>query len=87
MSRSGGVDEDEVQVRKGKYTTVSIPITLYNRIKELIKDTGFTSVSQFVTYVLREVVASMEKEKLESLSVSEDEKKRIIEKLKKLGYL
>ncbi len=73
--------------RKGKYTTVSIPVTLYNRIKELIKDTGFTSVSQFVTYILREVIASMEKEKLESETISEEDKERIIEKLKKLGYL
>lgn len=74
-------------VRKGKYTTVSIPITLYSRIKELIKDTGFTSVSQFVTYILREVIASMEREKLESNIVSEEEKKKIIEKLKRLGYI
>ncbi len=78
---------DEREERRGRYTTVSIPITLYNRIKELIKDTGFTSVSQFVTYILREVIASMEKEKLESEVVSEEDKKRIIEKLKKLGYL
>ncbi len=78
---------EEEKERRGRYTTVSIPITLYNRIKELIKDTGFTSVSQFVTYVLREVVASMEKEKLESQSISEEEKQKIIEKLKKLGYL
>jgi len=73
--------------RKYRYTTVSIPITLYNRIKDLIKDTGFTSVSQFVTYVLREVVASMEQEKLESMEVSEEERRRIIEKLKRLGYI
>ncbi|RLG86509.1 MAG: hypothetical protein DRO15_06065 [Thermoprotei archaeon] len=83
--------EDEFKkdsdVRRGKYTTVSIPITLYNRIKELIKDTGFTSVSQFVTYILREVIASMEREKLESSMISEEEKKRIIEKLRKLGYI
>ncbi len=78
---------EEKEVRRGKYTTVSIPVTLYNRIKELIKDTGFTSVSQFVTYVLREIVASMEREKLESETISEEEKRRIIEKLKKLGYL
>ncbi len=78
---------DEEKERRGRYTTVSIPVTLYNRIKELIKDTGFTSVSQFVTYVLREVVASMEKEKLESQSLSEEEKQKIIEKLRKLGYL
>lgn len=73
--------------KKYKYTTVSIPVTLYNRIKALIESTGFTSVSQFVTYILREVVSSMEKEKLESQVVPEDEKETIIEKLKKLGYL
>ena len=73
--------------RRGKYTTVSIPVTLYERIKRLIEGTGFTSVSQFVTYVLREVVAEMEEEKLKSEAVSEEEKKAIIERLKKLGYL
>jgi len=73
--------------RRGRYTTVSIPVTLYNRIKELIKDTGFTSVSQFVTYILREVIASMEKEKLESAGISEEEKEKIIERLKRLGYI
>ncbi len=78
---------DEREERRGRHTTVSIPVTLYNRIKDLIKNTGFTSVSQFVTYVLREVVASMEREKLESQVVSEEEKKKIIEKLKRLGYL
>ncbi|ABM81320.1 hypothetical protein [Hyperthermus butylicus] len=75
------------QPRRTKYTTVSIPVTLYERIKRLIEGTGFTSVSQFVTYVLREVVAEMEEEKLRSEAVSEEEKKRIIEKLKALGYL
>lgn len=78
-----GIDD----LRRGRYTTVSIPVTLYNRIKELIKDTGFTSVSQFVTYILREVIASMEKEKLESAGISEEEKEKIIERLKRLGYI
>ena len=72
---------------RGRYTTVSIPITLYRRIKELIKDTGFTSVSQFVIYILREVISSMEEEKLRGESISEEEKKRIIDRLKRLGYL
>jgi len=70
-----------------KYTTVSIPVTLYNRIKELIRGTGFTSVSQFVTYVLREIVAEMERERLESEGISEEEKRKIIERLKRLGYI
>jgi len=72
--------------RRGKYTTVSIPVTLYNRIKRLIEDTGFTSVSQYVTYVLREVVAAHEEAKYEE-PFSEEDKRKIIEKLRKLGYI
>jgi len=71
---------------RARYTTVSIPVTLYNRIKKLIEGTGFTSVSQYVTYVLREVVAEHEKA-LGEEPFSEEDKERIIEKLRKLGYL
>ena len=70
----------------GKYTTVSIPVTLYRRIKKLIEDTGFTSVSSYVTYVLREIVAAHEMEKGEEPFTPED-RERIIEKLRGLGYL
>ncbi|MET1128113.1 MAG: hypothetical protein ABWW70_02200 [Thermoproteota archaeon] len=75
------------EAKRGRYTTVSIPVTLYERIKKLIEGTGFTSVSQFVTYVLREVVASIEEEKLASQDVGEEEKKEIIERLRRLGYI
>ena len=44
-----------------KYTSVSIPLTLHKRLEKLIaKKTGFKSVSDYVTYVLREVVAMHE---------------------------
>jgi len=78
--------EKRERVRTGKYTTVSIPVTLYNRIKELIKDTGFTSVSQYVTYILREVVAAHEEERYRE-PFTEEDRKKIIEKLKRLGYI
>lgn len=71
---------------KRKYTTVSIPTSLYIRIKNLIKDTGFTSVSQYVTYVLREIVASHEEARYFE-PFTEEDRKRVIERLKKLGYL
>lgn len=76
----------EKERARSRYTTVSIPVTLYNRIKELIKGTGFTSVSQYVTYVLREIIAAHEEAKYAE-PFSEEDKRRIIEKLKKLGYL
>jgi len=72
---------------KSKYTTVSIPVTLYNRLKKIIEGTGFSNVSQFVTYILREIVVEYEKTQQPEEEVSKDERDMIIERLKKLGYL
>jgi len=65
---------------------VSIPVTLYRRIKKIIEGTGFTSVSSFVTYVLREVVTAYE-ERMSEEPFTEEDREAIIEKLQKLGYL
>jgi len=72
--------------KRSKYTTISIPITLYERVSRLIENTGFTSVSQFVTYVLREIVAAYETSE-EDMDLPEESKRQIIEKLRRLGYL
>ncbi len=67
-----------------KYTTVSIPTPLFRKIEERIKGTGFTSVSSYVTYVLREIIA--EDEESEEAFSKEDEE-RVKERLRALGYL
>ena len=67
-----------------KFTTVSIPAPLFKKIEGRIKGTGFTSVSSYVTYVLREVV-SEEEEGTEPFT-KEDEK-RVKDRLRALGYL
>ena len=69
-----------------KYTTVSIPIQLYEKIKQRIEGTGFTSVSDYVTYVLREVLASLEEEEKEE-AFSKEEEEKVKERLRALGYL
>ncbi len=69
-----------------KYTTVSIPVQLYEKIKERIEGTGFTSVSDYVTYVLREVLASLEEEEKEEV-FSKEEEEKVKERLRALGYL
>ncbi|MDH2901748.1 MAG: hypothetical protein PXY39_12340 [archaeon] len=72
---------------KSKYTTVSIPITLQERIEKLIsKKTGFKSVSDYVTYVLREVVAMHETKEVPEPFTSQDISE-IKERLTALGYL
>ena len=70
-----------------KYTTVSIPQNLSKRIEKIIaKNSSFKSVSDYVTYMLREVVAMHEtKETPEPFSSKDVEE--IKERLKALGYL
>jgi len=70
-----------------KHTTVSIPVQLYEKIKKRIEGTGFTSVSDYVTYVLREVLASLEEEEKEEEVFSKEEEEKVKERLRALGYL
>ncbi len=70
-----------------KHTTVSIPIQLYERIKSRISGSGFTSVSDYVTYVLREVLASLELDEKEEMVFTKEEEEKVKERLKALGYL
>ena len=69
-----------------KYTTISIPTPLADKIKKRIEGTGFTSVSSYVIYVLREVISSIEEEEKEDAFSKEDEEK-VKERLRALGYL
>jgi Arc/MetJ-type ribon-helix-helix transcriptional regulator len=68
-----------------KFTTVSIPTPLFKKIEERIKGTGFTSVSSYVTYVLREIVAEEDAEEEEPFT--EEDEERVKERLRALGYL
>jgi Arc/MetJ-type ribon-helix-helix transcriptional regulator len=72
--------------RTGKFTSVSVPVPLFNKIEDRIEGTGFTSVSSYVTYVLREIIANKEEEEAENPFTEEDEKK-VKDRLKALGYL
>jgi len=70
-----------------KYTTVSIPVSLHDRLQRLVeKKRSFKSVSDYVTYVLREVVAMHESDEIPDAFSSEDVE-QIRSRLKALGYL
>ena len=70
-----------------KYTTVSIPQPLQAKIEKLIaKKPGFKSVSDYVTYVLREVVA-MHEMKNAPAPFSSTDLAEIRQRLEALGYL
>jgi Arc/MetJ-type ribon-helix-helix transcriptional regulator len=66
---------------------VSIPVALHKRIESLVKKRGsFKSVSDYVTYVLREVVVMHESDEVPDVFTSKDVES-IRARLKALGYL
>lgn len=62
---------------------IEIPASLYRKIEERIKGTGFTTVSSYVVYVLREVLAEDEEEE----EFTEEDEEKVKERLRSLGYL
>jgi Arc/MetJ-type ribon-helix-helix transcriptional regulator len=69
---------------RGK-VTIKIPRPLYENLSKIIEGGGFNSVTEFIVYVLRDLLSSRAAEKEPSLSKKEIE---IIKKrLKFLGYL
>ncbi|MBC8204730.1 CopG family transcriptional regulator [bacterium] len=65
--------------------TLKIPRPLYEHIKSVIKPSGFSSVNEFVVYVLRDLMARM-KDDIYSGELSASEVDRIRSRLKNLGY-
>ena len=62
--------------------TLKIPRPLYDKIKSVIEGSGFSSVNEFVVYILRDLI-SQSKEKKE---LSAEEIEAIRQRLKNLGY-
>jgi len=71
---------------KDDYTTVSIPKPLAKKVKKRMEGTGFNSMSSYVTYVLRQVISSMEEEE-QAEEFSEKDEEKVKERLRALGYL
>ena len=67
---------------KRKYTTITIPAMLFQKLSKQIKKTGFSSVSDYVTYILRETVSETELRKTKKTDIPS-----VMEKLRALGYI
>ena len=65
--------------------TVKIPRPLYRKIQHVVEGSGFNSPTDFIVYVLRDVMGEAEERRGESFS--KDEIEDLKRKLKKLGYL
>ncbi len=78
------MSEDDHKV---EYTTVSLPKVLADKIKERMKGTGFSSVSSYVTYVLRQVLSSIEEEEHSKQAFTKEEEEKVKQRLRDLGYI
>ncbi len=65
--------------------TIKIPRPLYDRLAVLIEGSGFSSVTEFVVYVMRDLVSHQEGDIEAGLSAREVE--AIRKRLKSMGYL
>ncbi len=78
------MSDDEYKV---EYTTVSIPKPLADKVKERMKGTGFSSVSSYVTYILRQVLSSIEHDKRAKQAFTKEEEDIVKQRLRDLGYI
>ena len=65
--------------------TIKIPRELYQRLGQMIAGTGFSSVNEFIVFVMRNLASSGEIKGEDNLTA--EEVRAIRERLKKLGYL
>jgi metal-responsive CopG/Arc/MetJ family transcriptional regulator len=63
--------------------TLKIPRPLYDRLSKIIDESGFSSVNEFVVYILRDLVSLGIDDKRE---MSKEEMETIKKRLKNLGY-
>jgi len=65
--------------------TIKIPRPMYDNLAQVIEGSGFGSVTEFIVYVLRDLIASRSVEREPSLT--KDEIEIIKKRLKSLHYL
>ncbi len=64
--------------------TVKIPRPLYRKIQQVVDESGFNSPTDFIVYVLRDLMGEAEEHVGE---FTQDELEDVKRKLKNLGYL
>jgi metal-responsive CopG/Arc/MetJ family transcriptional regulator len=76
----------ECQLRdsKGK-VTIKIPRPLYEGLSQIIEESGFNSVTEFIVYILRDLISSRSFKNEPSLTKEEID--MVKKRLKSLGYL
>lgn len=71
--------------KQSEKVTIKIPRKLYDKLTIIIDDSGYNSVTDFVVYVLRDLVASTELNG--QGSTRSEDMEQVKKRLKSLGYL
>jgi len=69
---------------KEEKRAVSLPAELYSKIEERVNTTDFSSVEEYVTFILEEVI---KEENEEEKAFSKEDEEEVKKRLKALGYL
>jgi Arc/MetJ-type ribon-helix-helix transcriptional regulator len=64
--------------------TVKIPRPLYRKVQQVVEGSGFNSPTDFIVYVLRDLMGDAEEHPRE---LTQEELENLKRKLKNLGYL
>ena len=73
--------------------TIKIPRPLYRKIQQVVEDSGFDSPTDFIVYVLRDLMGDAEAQAAAAAAAAEgpeftqDELDDVKRKLRNLGYL
>lgn len=66
--------------------TIKIPRPLYVKLKTIIEETGFNSVTEFIVYILRDLSAGKASPPEDHMDLTKKEIEIVRQKLKNLGY-
>jgi hypothetical protein len=82
----------KVPLDSNSKVTIKIPRSLYNRLQEIVGDSGFDSVTDFTVYVLRDLASRPDhqdgpRKNHVKDSLTREEINSVRRRLKNLGYL
>ena len=66
--------------------TIKIPRVLYKKLKAQVKNTGFSSVNQFIVHCMRDIVSGGKLDKADS-KLTKEEIAVLRKRLRNLGYI
>jgi Arc/MetJ-type ribon-helix-helix transcriptional regulator len=83
------VQRNDTMTEKDKsgFTSITIPAHIGEKIEKRIAGTEFSSVSEYVAFVMNEVVSDATGGGEEKVSFSKEDEEQVKERLRALGYI